>query len=77
MLEIKGVDTLKCFAISSPVTNIKCYNEFIGFYVIYLPESSNFSFDILAIKKLGASASCRPVEIYFFFFAIQSNMRIF
>lgn len=31
MLKIKGADTFKCSAISSPVTKIKCYNEFIGF----------------------------------------------
>jgi hypothetical protein len=29
MLEIKGVDTFKCFAISSPVANTKCYNKFM------------------------------------------------
>ena len=33
MLEIKGVDTLKRFAVSRPVTNIKCYNELAGFGV--------------------------------------------
>lgn len=39
-----------------------------GFYLICLLASSNFPFDNLAIKKSGASASCRPVEIYFLLF---------
>lgn len=46
-----------------------------GFYLICLLASSNLPFDIFAIKKSGALASCGPVEIYFF--AIQSNLRIF